>query len=99
MPFTYRAGTWLAILSVAALASCATDERPREPSPPRPADVRAQIVSLLPGNTADRAGWAIDIYAALAALGITPSPPNICCLLYTSPSPRDRTRSRMPSSA
>ena len=25
--------------------------------------------------------------------------PNIICLLYTSPSPRDRTRSRMPSSA
>ena len=25
--------------------------------------------------------------------------PNITCLLYTSPSPRDRTRSRMPSSA
>ena len=24
---------------------------------------------------------------------------NILCLLYTSPSPRDRTRSRMPSSA
>ena len=24
---------------------------------------------------------------------------NIGCLLYTSPSPRDRTRSRMPSSA
>ena len=24
---------------------------------------------------------------------------NIDCLLYTSPSPRDRTRSRMPSSA
>mgnify|MGYP000661867046 CR=1 FL=1 len=24
---------------------------------------------------------------------------NTCCLLYTSPSPRDRTRSRMPSSA
>ena len=24
---------------------------------------------------------------------------DICCLLYTSPSPRDRTRSRMPSSA
>ena len=26
-------------------------------------------------------------------------PENILCLLYTSPSPRDRTRSRMPSSA
>ena len=25
--------------------------------------------------------------------------PSECCLLYTSPSPRDRTRSRMPSSA
>ena len=31
----------------------------------------------------------------------TPSAPHflIGCLLYTSPSPRDRTRSRMPSSA
>ena len=27
------------------------------------------------------------------------SPSNLSCLLYTSPSPRDRTRSRMPSSA
>ena len=26
-------------------------------------------------------------------------PPSFLCLLYTSPSPRDRTRSRMPSSA
>ena len=25
--------------------------------------------------------------------------PDMACLLYTSPSPRDRTRSRMPSSA
>ena len=28
-----------------------------------------------------------------------PFKPNLGCLLYTSPSPRDRTRSRMPSSA
>ena len=28
-----------------------------------------------------------------------PSVRRSCCLLYTSPSPRDRTRSRMPSSA
>ena len=28
-----------------------------------------------------------------------PSSPTTTCLLYTSPSPRDRTRSRMPSSA
>ena len=33
--------------------------------------------------------------------GMVPTPvaQNIICLLYTSPSPRDRTRSRMPSSA
>ena len=28
-----------------------------------------------------------------------PATPHMGCLLYTSPSPRDRTRSRMPSSA
>ena len=30
---------------------------------------------------------------------ITTIDPHKVCLLYTSPSPRDRTRSRMPSSA
>ena len=30
---------------------------------------------------------------------LNPTAENIACLLYTSPSPRDRTRSRMPSSA
>ena len=34
-----------------------------------------------------------------AALLASPSPLADVCLLYTSPSPRDRTRSRMPSSA
>ena len=36
---------------------------------------------------------------AEAYLGETVSDAVITCLLYTSPSPRDRTRSRMPSSA
>ena len=43
-----------------------------------------------------------DGAAILRALGSGPqNPPNTpnTCLLYTSPSPRDRTRSRMPSSA
>ena len=34
-------------------------------------------------------GWTLGYISAL----------NEICLLYTSPSPRDRTRSRMPSSA
>ena len=38
-------------------------------------------------------GLAIDNKSVLEGL------PLIGCLLYTSPSPRDRTRSRMPSSA
>src|SRR5664280_3657647 len=37
-----------------------------------------------------RLGAWIDIIGATVAA--------LCCLLYTSPSPRDRTRSRMPSS-
>ena len=36
---------------------------------------------------------------ALPASGVTIQSLTTTCLLYTSPSPRDRTRSRMPSSA
>ena len=42
--------------------------------------------------------WAIFDQAAVDANGWQLRHPYIC-LLYTSPSPRDRTRSRMPSSA
>ena len=43
---------------------------------------------------------AISGITMLAALTlIIKSGDNLPCLLYTSPSPRDRTRSRMPSSA
>ena len=40
----------------------------------------------------DNGGYSAPLYYR----GFTKS---LCCLLYTSPSPRDRTRSRMPSSA
>ena len=45
--------------------------------------------------------WAYDGWINLAYMGGEVKDPkkNIPCLLYTSPSPRDRTRSRMPSSA
>ena len=57
-----------------------------------------------------RKGKATDLYALSQApqLGLPKAPiagrnpqtrEGIACLLYTSPSPRDRTRSRMPSSA
>jgi Protein of unknown function (DUF1615) len=80
MPFSRRFA-WLFLLAAAALAGCASEVGMREPPPLRPAEVRAQIVSLLPSATADRAGWAVDIYAAFAALGIPPTTPNICAVL------------------
>ena len=41
----------------------------------------------------------VTIHTAKAGVVIGRGGVGITCLLYTSPSPRDRTRSRMPSSA
>ena len=41
----------------------------------------------------------LDADGNLSTLAEIPEQPSGLCLLYTSPSPRDRTRSRMPSSA
>ena len=43
--------------------------------------------------------WAVLVVAILVVALQGLDPVFIVCLLYTSPSPRDRTRSRMPSSA
>ena len=62
----------------------------RKPAPP--------IADLLP--LAEVATPGVTTIEALANfLGIPESETAKACLLYTSPSPRDRTRSRMPSSA
>ena len=63
----------------------------------------AKQVSILPGITSN-GSVVTDMcemcvaYNATQIQGVLGNGPN-CCLLYTSPSPRDRTRSRMPSSA
>ena len=54
---------------------------------------------ILSGRTQDKnlsylANWLNEIGIQLAEVRVIRD-----CLLYTSPSPRDRTRSRMPSSA
>ena len=50
-------------------------------------------VSVVHWYMADK-GWTFQ-----AGDGVIPDPVNNACLLYTSPSPRDATLSRMPSSA
>ena len=47
----------------------------------------------------DMAQPAVDILLFLANNPGMDTARDICCLLYTSPSPRDRSLSRMPSSA
>ena len=65
----------------------------------------AQIVSAFPGLLSYRAYLAVALVAFVMLInlrGIKESGSAFAipsCLLYTSPSPRDRTRSRMPSSA
>ena len=44
-------------------------------------------------------GHTISVAKFLESKGLIDISLAISCLLYTSPSPRDRTRSRMPSSA
>ena len=56
-------------------------------------DQRPLIPQSLAGGKLDNE-W---VYVSLLSLNV--SIPSCICLLYTSPSPRDRTRSRMPSSA
>lgn len=80
MRHAYPLGTAFLLAALALLGACAI--QPRAPQTARrPADVRAQIVSLLPASTADRQGWASDITAAFAALDIEPSTRNLCATL------------------
>jgi hypothetical protein len=66
-------------VALALLAGCAT-QPPAAPAR-RPADVRAEIVRLMPASAKDRNGWATDITAAFAALGIEPDTQNLCATL------------------
>ncbi|RON48911.1 DUF1615 domain-containing protein [Pseudomonas frederiksbergensis] len=71
------------IMSLAALlvlAGCGTRQTQEAPAR-KPAEVKAQIVRLLPAKTVDREGWATDIYAAFAAQEISPTTQNLCAVL------------------
>lgn len=67
------------LATLLALAGCGS-RQVQEPER-QPAEVKAQIVRLLPAKTADREGWATDIYVAFAAQQIPPTSQNICSVL------------------
>ena len=66
----------------------------REGQSPLPAS--PEVVAAYAAEMAENGKSISTIRLALSAIEIAQTHP---CLLYTSPSPRDRTRSRMPSSA
>src|SRR5688500_2315208 len=72
-------GASLLLAALALLGGCAA-QRPR-PAPRDPAEVRAQLGSLLPADTPDRAGWASDIQLAFERIDIPPSTENLCAVL------------------
>ena len=62
---------------------------------------RTKLVGLVSNNFHNPIFLEVfDLFTrALQDLGLRPLLVNLSCLLYTSPSPRDRQKSRMPSSA
>ncbi|MEO6103962.1 MAG: DUF1615 domain-containing protein [Pseudoxanthomonas sp.] len=68
------------VVSLASLAGCATQQRVRAP-PRSPAEVRAQLVRLMPDDTSDREGWAADIQSAFQLLDVPASSENLCAAL------------------
>ncbi|WP_417697384.1 DUF1615 domain-containing protein [Pseudomonas sp.] len=69
----------ISLTALLTLAGCGS--RQAQESERQPAEVKAQIVRLLPAKTVDREGWATDIYVAFAAQQISPTTQNICSVL------------------
>src|SRR5688500_17618222 len=64
----------IAIVMVAGCAAPPPEPTPSVfPVPATPDEARALIAKVLPPPTTSRAGWATDIYAAMAVLEIAPS--------------------------
>ncbi len=74
----WRRATGLA--AVLVLAGCATPRGPETPSR-SPAEIRAEIVRLMPASARDREGWATDIQVAFASLKLEPTTSQLCSVL------------------
>ncbi|MGE8066649.1 DUF1615 domain-containing protein [Pseudomonas sp. NPDC089569] len=70
----------LGIAALLVLAGC-SGQRTQAPPAREPAQVKAEILRLLPGKAVDRQGWATDIQVAFAAQNIEPTTQNLCSVL------------------
>ncbi|WAT09164.1 DUF1615 domain-containing protein [Rouxiella badensis] len=66
-------------LLLSLLAGCSSEKN--TVSTQRPEQVRADIMSLMPANVADKQGWAKDISTAFITQKIDPTTENICAVL------------------
>lgn len=71
-----RHGLLCGLLLLLAACSTTPNKGGREP-----AEVRAQLVTLLPETLADREGWAQDIQFAFQSMDLLPSTENLCAVL------------------
>ena len=83
---------WLALPSVALAASVVVPDLYK-------ADVVTTDRNESTRQAALRQVFAKVLVKAMGSDGVLQAPQSGFCLLYTSPSPRDRQKSRMPSSA
>lgn len=74
---------WIAVVVLAAalLAGCAVPGRMAEPRGMGPTEAREAVLRVLPASLDDRAGWAADVHAALAALELPSTAQNLCAVL------------------
>lgn len=80
LPTLSRLRGWTAVLGGLVLAGCSLT--PSSQGPTRsPAEVRAELVRLLPASVADRQGWASDIQTAFSAQHLDPTTENLCAVL------------------
>ncbi|WP_339528325.1 DUF1615 domain-containing protein [Pseudomonas mucidolens] len=68
------------LTTLLVLGGCSTPRSQQQPERSE-AEVKAQIVRLIPATVPDRAGWAQDIYTAFNTQDIYPGSENICAVL------------------